>query len=81
MQELRKPSVIRPVLVTVALVCCLIALLLMVVTGKYSKAILFFQVLTLAFLIVGAILAWRRYGQKLVNFEVQKHLDEKGKVE
>lgn len=74
MEATRKPSVIRPVLVTVALVCCLIALLLMVVTGKYSNAILFFQVLTLAFLIVGAILAWRRYGQKLVDFEVQNRL-------
>ena len=75
MEAIRKPSVIRPVLVTVALVCCLIALLLMVVTGKYSKAILFFQVLTLTFLIVGAILAWRRYGQKLVDFEVQSRLN------
>ncbi|UCC21629.1 MAG: hypothetical protein JSW23_07375 [Planctomycetota bacterium] len=79
MEATRKPSVIRPVLVTVALVCCLIALLLMVVTGKYSNAILFFQVLTLAFLIAGAILAWRRYGQKLVDFEVQNRLSKEAR--
>jgi uncharacterized membrane protein YdbT with pleckstrin-like domain len=79
MEATRKPSVIRPVLVTVALVCCLIALLLMVVTGKYSNAILFFQVLTLAFLIAGAILAWRRYGQKLVDFEVQSRLNKEAR--
>lgn len=74
METTKKPSVMPAAIVTAALVCCLIALLFMVVTEKYSNAILLFQILTMAFLIVSAIINWRAYTKKYVDYEVQHRL-------
>ncbi|MHC4365877.1 MAG: hypothetical protein ACYSTJ_10450 [Planctomycetota bacterium] len=36
MEEVKKPSMVSPVLVTAALVSCLISLLLTIISGNYS---------------------------------------------
>ena len=61
-------------LVTATLVCCLISLLLMVISGNYSKPLMFFQVLTMALLVLSAIISWRAYTKKYVDYEVQHRL-------
>ncbi len=81
MQEVKKPSMASSVLVTAALVSCLISLLLTIVSGNYSKPVILFQVLTIALVMIVAIINWRVYCKAFVTFEVQKQLDEKRKVE
>jgi uncharacterized membrane protein len=72
METTKKPTVIPAALVTITLVCCLITLLLMV-TG-YPKQAMLFQVLTMALLLLSAIISWRAYTKKYVDYEVQHRL-------
>ena len=76
--ETKKPSMVTCVLITAALVCCLISLLLMIITGRYTGGLLFFQVLTMGLLVIGAITNWRAYYKKIVDFEVESRLKETG---
>ena len=81
MAEVKKPSMVSPVLVTTALVSCLISLLLTIVSSNYSRPVILFQVLTIALVMTVAIINWRVYCKAFVAFEVQKQLYEKGKVQ
>jgi hypothetical protein len=46
----------------------------MVISGNYSKPLMFFQVLTMALLVLSAIISWRAYTKKYVDYEVQHRL-------
>ncbi|MHC4423634.1 MAG: hypothetical protein ACYS0C_09435 [Planctomycetota bacterium] len=74
MEGLKKPSMVSCVLLTAAIVCCLISLLLMIITGKYTTGLLLFQALTMGLLIISSIINWRVYCKKFVDFEVQNRL-------
>ncbi len=74
MEEVKKPSMVSCVLMTAALVCCLISLLLMIITGRYTTGLLLFQALTMGLLIISLIINWRVYCKKFVDFEVRNRL-------
>ncbi len=72
MDAKKKPSMCTAILFTVAAVCSLITSLLLVKGGSASGALIAFQLLTSALLVVSAIGNWVVYFRKWVDFEIER---------
>jgi len=78
MQNHKKPSMFNSVLCTIATVCNLMALLLVIAarnTGMGGPAVLFAAATIL--LAVAAISNWRLYAKRYVEYKVAQKLEEK----
>ena len=79
MKKEKKPTKILVILFTVATVCSLLTLILMIIGRNTSTGLMVFQALTALLLVVGAAGSWYQYTQRYIKYEVQKKLDEEKK--
>ncbi len=79
MEEIKKPSRFFAILFTVAAVCSLMTLLLMIVGGSTSTGLVLLQALTVVLLVIGAVGKWYQYAQTYVKYEVERRLDQEKK--
>jgi positive regulator of sigma E activity len=79
MEKKKRPSKFFAILFTVSALCSLITLLLMIVGGYTSTALILFQTLTVVLLVIGAVGKWYQYAQTYVKFEVERRLSQEEK--
>jgi protein-S-isoprenylcysteine O-methyltransferase Ste14 len=72
MDPRKKPSMFLAVLFTVAAVCSLMTCLLLVIREGTSGALIAFQLLTSALLVVSAIGNWVTYFRRWVDVEIER---------
>ena len=76
MEKAKKPSKFVTILFTIAAVCSLMTLVLMIVGDSTSMSLTVFQAFTALLLVVGAVGNWYQYTKRYVQYEVQRKLDE-----
>jgi hypothetical protein len=76
MDALKRPSKFVAVLFTIAAVCSVMTLLLMVVGKHTGTGLILFQVLTVPLLLISAAGNWHTYVQRYVKYEVEQKLKE-----
>lgn len=76
MDELKRPSKFAAIAFTIAAVCSVISLLLMLVGNSTVTGRILFQILTVTLLLIGAAGNWHLYVQRYVKYEVQRQLKE-----
>ena len=79
MKKEKKPTILFAILFTVAAVCSLLTLILMIIGRNTSAGLMVFQALTALLLVIGASGSWYQYTQRYIRYEVQKKLDEEKK--
>jgi positive regulator of sigma E activity len=79
MEKKKRPSKFFAILFTVSALCSLITLLLMIVGGYTSTALILFQTLTVVLLVIGAVCKWYQYARTYVKFEVERRLSQEEK--
>jgi len=77
MDALKRPSKFVAILFTVAAVCSVMTLLLMVVGRRTGTGLILFQILTVTLLVISAAGNWHTYVQRYVKYEVERRLDTK----
>jgi hypothetical protein len=74
MDELKKPSMLVAILLTVSAICGMMTFLLMATGGKTGEALIIFQLFTVGLLLFCAIANWVVYFKRYVKFEVENQL-------
>ena len=77
MSEVKGPSMLAAVLMTIAAVCSMMSFVLMAAGGKRSGGLVIFQLFTAGIMAIAAIANWVVYFKKYVDFKIENQLKEK----
>ena len=78
MEEIKRPSMLAAVLLTIAAVFSLMSFVLKATHGS-SGVLLIFMLITVGLLVFCAVANWVKYFKKYVDFKVENQLKEQNK--